>query len=172
MSTTVISNRVRIDEWNVPRPPQDFAEKVAWELEQARLRALECMEVSPEDALPLVPFEKSIPGSAPRPRAKPPKPPRVRRKATGPHVRWARPRIIAAAWLWAARHGGEPPRSKDWAVTNGGQNPNLSTVLNQFGKWSDMIEQAGFDRPARGGSRKKLNKTVQKSTLAPSGTIL
>jgi hypothetical protein len=59
---------------------------------------------------------------------------------------WPRGKIIAAMWLWAAEHGGRPPRSTDWQLTTD-EHPSFNRVVREYGAWSYGVEAAGFDRP-------------------------
>lgn len=69
---------------------------------------------------------------------------------------WTRERIVEAVHEWATRFG-EPPTANAWnpaayrfakderyAAYHSGTYPCLSTVRDRFGRWSDMLREAGF----------------------------
>lgn len=89
----------------------------------------------------------------PTPSARPsaPRPPRAG-GSRGPAAYWTRERVIAAIQLWAAGHGGEPPRTKDWnhACPNR-SHPQFKSVFNIFGSWSAGLVAAGFTPRTPGG---------------------
>lgn len=56
---------------------------------------------------------------------------------------WTRERLIVALRQWAERHGGEPPRRRDWN-TAGPDHPTGESVYRVFGSWSEALRAAGL----------------------------
>jgi HNH endonuclease len=75
---------------------------------------------------------------------------------------WTHDRILEAIVRWAELHDGKPPVSTEWNRANDDY-PTSFVVKREFGSWARAIEQAGFDKPTRGGRKRSATATAPRT---------
>lgn len=67
--------------------------------------------------------------------------------------KWTTAECIRAIQTWTRVYG-SPPTSQDWS-RGSADHPTADIVKRRFGSWGDGIVAAGFERPGRGGVRRR-----------------
>ncbi len=65
------------------------------------------------------------------------------------HQKW----LIGCGRRWASKHGGKPPRVKDWKGVEGTEWPSYQTAVRAFDTWDNFIKACGFEPRGRGRPR-------------------